>query len=348
MRTRTAHRSRLVPHTVDGQTEMILDHYTVQVPVPPRDWDQVVLAAVTAIAAIVVAASVVWSTASIGDLLARVVHPGAAYGAAIVFDLAWIACLAVEWLSRYDRRRARLPRRAGWAALALAMAAVGAHGWIAGQLVIGLVGAAVSGLAKGLWTVVLGYHAPPLDDRTQQWVEKQLARAGGNLALVPVRRRVHRAEALAAAERTALAGRHPDTAADTPDTVSGPDTRADATVRAAVRAAVATMPGADPDAIADTLTASRIATDPDTVRAVLHADTDTRTDSPDSRPDGTVRPIRTAGRHPSDTIADTIRTALASGVTDTSAVLSAVRSVHGQRVSADTVARTRRRIERTA
>ncbi|MEX3206058.1 protein transporter Sec31 [Streptomyces acidiscabies] len=219
MKTRKIPRTRLVPHTVDGKTRMVPDPITVEVPVPPRDWDQAVLTGVTCIAALVLTASVIWSTASIGDLLARVVIAPAAYGAAIVFDLAWIACMAIEWLARYDADRAALPRRAGHAALAVAMLAVGAHGWISGYLVIGIVGAVVSCLAKGLWTVLLDHQAPPLDPRTRAYIQQELAEAGASLALIPARRRVQRAQALVDAERTALdAGPdHPDPSADDPD-----------------------------------------------------------------------------------------------------------------------------------
>ncbi|WP_075693955.1 protein transporter Sec31 [Streptomyces acidiscabies] len=219
MKTRKIPRTRLVPHTVDGKTRMVPDPITVEVPVPPRDWDQAVLTGVTCIAALVLTASVIWSTASIGDLLARVVIAPAAYGAAIVFDLAWIACMAIEWLARYAADRAALPRRAGHAALAVAMLAVGAHGWISGYLVIGIVGAVVSCLAKGLWTVLLDHQAPPLDPRTRAYIQQELAEAGASLALIPARRRVQRAQALVDAERTALdAGPdHPDPSADDPD-----------------------------------------------------------------------------------------------------------------------------------
>ncbi|MDX3019879.1 protein transporter Sec31 [Streptomyces acidiscabies] len=219
MKTRRITREHLVPHTVDGKTRMVPDPVTVEVPVPPRDWDQAVLTGVTYIAALVLTASVVWSTASIGDLLTRVVIAPAAYGAAIVFDLAWIACMAIEWLARYDAERAALPRRAGHAALAVAMLAVGAHGWISGYLVIGIVGAVVSCLAKGLWTVLLDHQAPPLDPRTRAYIQQELAEAGASLALIPARRRVQRAQALVDAERTALDARpdRPDESADDQD-----------------------------------------------------------------------------------------------------------------------------------
>lgn len=154
--------------------------------------------------------------------------------------------MALEWLARYDTERAALPRRAGYVALAIAMGAVGAHGWIADQFAIGLVGAAVSGLAKSMWTVVLRHHAKPLDDRTQQWVDGQRAKAGGHLAMVAVRRELTRAEALVAAERAAVSaasGGAPETPEDDMETpekgeqppgtgpalpVSGPMTMADA------------------------------------------------------------------------------------------------------------------------
>ncbi|MEW2420461.1 protein transporter Sec31 [Streptomyces nigra] len=211
MKTRPT--EQLVPHTVDGKTRMV--PVKVDAPAPPRDWDHLVLNGVTAIAAVVLTASVVWSTASIGDLLARAVIEPAAYGAAVVFDLAWIACMAVEWLARYDEDRAALPRRAGNLALVIAMLAIGAHGKIAGYWEIGIVGALVSGLAKGLWTVVLRHQTPPLDARTRAWIRGELADSGASLALIPVRRQLQRAQAQVDAERAALAG--PDRGSADPD-----------------------------------------------------------------------------------------------------------------------------------
>lgn len=204
MKTRTVQRTRLVPHTINGKTEMVLDRYTVDLPVPPRDWDRTILNAVTATSGLLVVAAVVWSTASIGDLLARVTIAPAAYAAAVAFDLAWILCMAVEWLARYDPARAELPRRIGHGALAVAMLAVGAHGWLADQVTIGIIGAAVSGIVKTLWTVVLRHHAKPLDDKTQQWVDKQRAEAGGELAMVAINRELTRARGQVDAERRAL------------------------------------------------------------------------------------------------------------------------------------------------
>ena len=258
MKTRTVQRTQLVPHTIDGRTELVLDRYDVEVPVPPRDWDRLVLGTVTGAAAVIGAACVIWSTTAIGGLLDRIVIAPAAYAAAAVFDLVWLSCMALEWLARYDADRAKLPRRAGYVALAIAMAAVGAHGWVSGEIAIGCISAAVSGLAKTMWTVVLRHHAKPLDSRTQQWVDKQRAAAGGRLAMVAVRRELTRAESAVAAEQAAIgtappeaSGRPPETPedeADAPDeaqppTPSGPMTIADA-VRTAISCGITS-----PDAV---------------------------------------------------------------------------------------------------
>lgn len=133
-----------------------------------------------------------------------------------------------------------------------------------------------------------------------------------------------------------------------PDTDSRPDNRGRGTIRSAIRAAADTFPDATAEDIVSHLSAAGIDTDTDTVRSVLDEDTNTRTDTKDSRstrpPVRRVRPIAPPGQ----TVADTIRTALASGITDKDAVASYVRKVHGQDVSTDTIARTRRRIEREA
>lgn len=254
MRTRTIVETRKVPHTIDGKTVLVDEPYSVHVPVPPRDWDRTVRTGVVGVAGLIGIASIGWSTASIGALLDLVVVTPAAYAAAVVFDLVWIACMALEWLARYDPDRAKLPRKAGWFALGVAMAAVAVHGHAEDQLVIGIVGATVSGLAKGLWTLVLAHHATPLDPRTQQWVDIQRAEAGGRLAMVAVRRDLNRADALVAAEQAALrtapepSPESPEDEEKTPEDApelpaSGPMTMADA-IRTALSCNIT-----DPDAV---------------------------------------------------------------------------------------------------
>lgn len=203
MKNRTIERKRLVPHTVDGETELVLDTEYIEVPEPPRDWDSIVRRGVTVLACVLVTVSLIWTTASIGDLLAMAVIAAVAYGAGVAFDAAWILCMAVEWLLRYDPERAKTPRRAGHVALAVSMGAVYAHGHLTGQWVVGAAGAAVSLLAKGGWTIAMRAHARPLDPRTAQWVAKRQAALDGRLAMIPVRRELVRGEALVEAERRA-------------------------------------------------------------------------------------------------------------------------------------------------
>jgi hypothetical protein len=204
VKTRRITRERLVPHTLDGKTRMVPDEEIIDVPLPPRDWDQIGINVVTGIVTLALLGCMGFSTASIGDLLNRVTPAPAAYGAAALFDLAWIGCSIIEWLGRYTPERVTKARAGGYVALAVAMAAVAAHGWIGGGVATGLVGAAASGLAKGLWAVALDYQAAPLSRRDAAFFQQELSEAAVELARIPVRRRVNRARALAEGERRAL------------------------------------------------------------------------------------------------------------------------------------------------
>lgn len=295
MKTRTETRHRRVPHTVNGDTRWVDEPYTVHVPVPPHDWDRIVLAGVSAVTVLAVSASVVWSTASIGDLLALAVPAFAAYLAAGTFDLAWIACLAVEWLARYDTRKARLPRIAGHIALVVAMAAVTVHGWLTASFEVGLVGAAVSALAKGVWTVVLRHHAKHLDPLTQQWVDQKTAEAGAQLAVASISRQVSRVQgqhaallAASATDRTEADASTPapdDAQPDTPDAQAmerdaSPDALQVKSLRvntepitktaAILAASSALQPDASPASIALLLAQQGLAVDTAYIRTVLH------------------------------------------------------------------------------
>ncbi|MFJ2115950.1 MULTISPECIES: protein transporter Sec31 [unclassified Streptomyces] len=336
VRYRTETRTRLVPHTVNGETELVEEDYDVQVPVPPRDWDLIVLHAVTAAAMGLIVVAVVWSVASIGDLLGRAITAPIAYLGATAFVTAWIVCMALEWLARYNIDRARGPRTAGTAALLLDMAAVCVHGALEDSLYVGIAGACVSALAKGMWTVVMSHQARPLPELTRRWLAKREGDAAARMAIGAQLRALARVEGQAAvyAPLPAAVDTRPDTTPDT-DSLSGRHVR---TVHAAVRAAAHALPVASPQDIVDHLAAAGITTTEETVRAVLGTHKDS-TDTTDSRPQPRVRPIAPRGQ----SVADSVRTALASGITDPSAVLSYVRGLHGQGVSADTVARTRRR-----
>lgn len=235
MKTRTIERTRLVPHTVDGETEMVLDREIIEVPAPPADWDQRVRIAVTTIATILVAVSVAWTTASVGALLATTTAAAVAYAAGIAFDASWVLCMGAEWLLRYDPDRVALPRIGGRWALAVSMGAVFAHGYLSGQWIVGVVGAAVSALAKGSWTIAMRVSARPLDSRTQQWVAKRRAAVDGQLAMIPIRRELQRGQHLVDAERASLGpvaeengSAVPETSGDPEDVPEDPDPKVSA------------------------------------------------------------------------------------------------------------------------
>lgn len=339
MKTRTTTRYREVEHVEGGVPRIIEEPYTVEVPVAPHDWDRIVFNGAMTAAVGFTAVSIGWSAVSAGALLATTAPDWIAYPAAFAYDAAWITCMALEWLSRYDDERATVPRRLGYVALLVAMAAICTHGVLTAGVAEGVAGAVISLIAKGLWALVLRHTSQALPYRTREWLRVSRAEMGAQLALASQQRQLTRVQAQHAALLAAIGlpadatGRTQDTAPDT----SGHDDR---TVRSAVRAARTAMPDASAEDITKQLAAARITTDEDTVADILNADTDTT----DSRSGASVRPIAPAGA----SIADSVRTALASGITDTPAVLSYVRTLHGQDVSADTVNRTRRRIERTA
>lgn len=293
-------------------------------------------------------AAAAWSIS--GQLIRWGMTPWLAWGLSLMFDLAGLIC--AEYARRAVERNtpAGLPRIAILGFVSVSAVLNFAHGKDVGGL------PAAYGLASISLAVELLFELHRRDVRDEQRAQRGLV--AERMPHIPLLGWLMYPGRAWSTLRGAVGARldqldpvQTRTRTPRPDTADTAD-RSPATVRSGVRAAADTFPGASPEELAGHLTGLGIPTTPDTVRAVLHADTDTRPDTTDTTSDGTVRPIRTGRPRPADTtadtIADTIRTALASGVTDTSAVLSAVRSVHGQRVSADTVARTRRRIERTA
>jgi hypothetical protein len=336
--TRAVTRTRTVPFTPypGAPTELVPETYTIDV---PRDWDRAVLTAVATGTALLLALAVTWSTASIGAILALTgVITAIAYGVAAVFDLAWIMCMALEWLARYNPAKAQAPRRAGYAALAVSMAAIAAHGIATGGLTniaAGLVGSAVSLIAKGVWSLAIRHTAKPLSPVAQQWVTRRQAAAGAELAMAVIDRQLERSRAHLTAYRDAFGtlGQptpDPDKPSGRPDTVS-------ATVRSAVRAALDTMPDASPEEIVEQLARIGIDTDADTVRTLAG--------QPDGQQNSTSGAVLQLAPHPlGESIADTVRRAVRDGVRDTDDVLIAVRRVHGPAVSRDTVAKTLRRV----
>lgn len=322
--------TQLVPRTIDGKTHMV--HQPVDTPRPPRDWDEIVLRAVTAATGVTVAISLAWSIDSIGTLLSTTSEKYVAYGAAAIFDLAWITCMALEWLARYQPDKATAPRRAGHVALLVAMAALFANGaqgdrpwWV------GLTAAAISALAKGLWTLTMRHYAKAMDDSTQQWVSAEMAELQGQLALAAMQRQAARSRRQLAAYHASYpaAPDTEDTGGDDPDKPRGHAVPVSEDMLSAVREAIAVMSGAAPEDIARQLQHAGITVPAD----MLPGQQDTRSD-----------PILHV---PGESIADTVRRAVRVLGDNPDAVLGYVRKIHGEDVKANTVSKTLSRVAPT-
>ncbi|MFJ6438518.1 protein transporter Sec31 [Streptomyces sp. NPDC091416] len=331
IRYRTETRQRLVTHTVNGDPEQVEEDYDVLVPVPPRDWDHIVMTAVTVVAAGLLAIAIIWSVASIGDLLARAVLAPIAYLAASAFALVWISCMALEWLARYNADRAKGPRTAGTVALIADMAAVAAHGHLEDSLYVGIAGAAVSAIAKYMWSTVMRHQARPLPELTRRWLAKREADITARLALAGQLRTLARVEGQAAVYAAPPAARAlQDNGQDTPGQLSP-------TVLSAVRAIRTTVPDLSHDDVLAHLDTLGLDYDTDTVLTVL--------DNEDSRSPGPRPVITPTGQ----TVTDSIRTAMSSGVQDKDKVVSYVHQIHGTGVPRSTIVRVfNRELGRTA
>ncbi|MGW2539444.1 hypothetical protein ACWC5I_00850 [Kitasatospora sp. NPDC001574] len=332
--TRTVTCERPVSWTApDGTVRTDAETYPVQV---PRDWRRGGLAvAATGTGALLVAA-VAWSTASIGDLLADAAHPVIAYAASAAFDAAWIICMILEWLARDEPDKAAAPRRFGWVALVVAMAAVCAHGYLSDAehaAATGVIGAGVSAIAKVVWSLVIRHTEKPLSPLARQWVRERQEAVDAELIDARLDVELLRARAQVAVYRAAYTAAPALDPVPDPDKPSGQPAPISPTVRSAVRAAISVSPGAWPEDIVEQLARIGIETDADTVRLVSgqHADT------PDSSSGDVLALVPHA---PDDTITDTVRSAVRTHGDDLSAVLSAVRRVHGPDVKRDTVRRT--------
>lgn len=312
-------KTRLTPFqpSPGAPVEYVPEPYTVEV---PRDWDRALLGAAITGTGLLLVLAVIWSTASIGPLLALGgVTPVIAYGVAGVFDLAWIICMLLEWLARYQPAKAAAPRKAGFAFLVVAMAAIGAHGGLAGHwqgLIVGLVGAAVSLVAKSVWSLTIRHAAQELSPVAQQWVARRQSAAGAELAMAAVGRQLARSNAHLTAYREAYDA---PAAEPTPPATVTPDEAS------ALRAALATMPDAGADEIAEQLARLGFTAMADKVR--------TLSGQPDSS-SGTVLPIAQG-----DSITATVRTAVAVHGKDYDAAQAAVHRAHGPGVKPDTIRR---------
>lgn len=204
MKTRTETKTRTVQRMIAGRMRTKEESYTEDVPVIPKDRDAQVVAAIVSLAVIIVAGAIVWSTVAIGGLLSVAFPVWISFGIAAVFDAAWIGCLALEWLLRYDAERVSMPRRAGWGALALSMTLIAAHGYEEHALFVGIAGAFVSLVAKGFWHLVMKSTGAELDPESAEEVRYRRADAHAELALIGSARQLNRLKAQAHDELAAL------------------------------------------------------------------------------------------------------------------------------------------------
>lgn len=197
LRYRTERREQKVPFSADGvHYEMVDGGQDVRVPVPPRDWDLIVLRLVTGAIYGMLAITLIWSVASIGGLLSGLTWTPLAYGAAVAFDLSWMVCLGLEWLARYDDEKRRRPFWAGNFFLVISFAGVIVHGikkvdsaWIA------TLGALICVISKGLWMLLMQHTALPLTSEHRQWMRLRSGRIGARLAMASHTRTMRRMEA---------------------------------------------------------------------------------------------------------------------------------------------------------
>ncbi|WP_189718720.1 hypothetical protein [Streptomyces chryseus] len=177
---------------IDGVPSTRREPYDGWEPVPPREWDDLILKGVTGIAVGFTAVAVAGGTASLGGLLDPLVPSVVAYGMGSVFAIAWLYCLGIEWLNRTAPDRARPAKIAGWFFLLLSMGAVAAYGHTLHQEWAGGFGACVDLVAKGSWWLLLREYAVPLDAGVAHWVQNQEQKLAGRALLGARVRRLNR------------------------------------------------------------------------------------------------------------------------------------------------------------
>ncbi|MFI1148692.1 hypothetical protein [Streptomyces sp. NPDC020817] len=189
-------RTRLVDRTIDGTTHQVSEPYTVRMPKLPRDKDQMALIAVSGLVLALTLVAIIWSTHSIGTLLGG----GVGYAAGVVFDVAWLAVLLLEWMARFDPKKREFPRNVGWGLALVAAGAIFLEGMLAGGWQMAAVGAAVSVVAKILWWAVFKHIDKDLSPADSQWVAAEMSKANAKLAIAGVRRQAAKAEVAARLE----------------------------------------------------------------------------------------------------------------------------------------------------
>ncbi|UGQ10904.1 hypothetical protein LO772_29485 [Yinghuangia sp. ASG 101] len=333
----TRHRPETV--VIDGHPETRDAPYDTWVPVPPRDWDRVLRRGVVAVAIGATVLAAVAATAGIGGFLSTLLPAQVAYAVAVVFDCVWLTCTAIEWLERFDPRRARGARLAGWAALLISMSVVIAFGARHDMPAAGAAAASVSPTAKLLWWLVLRLYSVPLSDTTRFWLRRRQERVTATAALARQLQRLNHTEAYmhAVYGPTALRATDLENAAP-PSTGHRPDTAH----------ASAAESAAPPDEAAPPTPGHPLRTTPEPPTrppAAAHSAAG-QADFPghSGAGDGGAPVVRVITM---PSIAETVRTVLAHHPHASPSDLTArVAAVHGHRDGlAETVRRTRSRIE---
>ncbi|WP_432001578.1 hypothetical protein [Streptomyces sioyaensis] len=209
VRYRRVKKLRPVTTVIDGRESTHQEEFVVEEPVPPRDWEAVVLRGIIGLATFLTVAAFIGTSASVGGLLSELLHPFVAYLIGLVFTASWLGCLGLEWLDgRIDPDRARPARNAGWVALGIGMGSVFVYGASNDMPWVGAVGACIDLLSKGFWALLLRRSQVHLSKGVANWVVTQEQEAAG-IALVGEKlRRLYRGEAY----RRAVGGREYQTA----------------------------------------------------------------------------------------------------------------------------------------
>ncbi|MFF2612318.1 hypothetical protein [Kitasatospora sp. NPDC058046] len=360
-------KTRMVETTIGGETRLTAQTYKDWEPVPPRNLDAIFLRAVIGLAVGMTAVSVIWSTASIGDQLSTVVLAEIAYGSASAFELTWIALQVVEWLLRYDPERAKLARCGGWVALAVVVGSVVTHGVDKDKIAAGVIGGGVSILAKGLWVVVMKMFTVPLGENSADFLRQKREELAVNRVVLGEKNRLDGVQAYLTAiygEQAAQPIEQPRPApAELPAAPAAPPVPAAPAIPAAapIPAAPAlqhvpapAIPAPAAPAVQPTVAPAVPAVPPAPAPAVPAASVASvaapaAAPAPVAQPaPAPVAPVLQIAGAPS--ISSTIREALkADQAISDEDLIAHVASVHGDRPGiADTVTRTRRRIENPA
>ncbi|MDN3056890.1 hypothetical protein PH213_20510 [Streptomyces sp. SRF1] len=172
VRYRKVKRNAWEPVTFNGETKMIRREWTEEVPRLPLNLDLLYVRAAVGVAILLTGVAVVWSTMAIGRQLGHLVpeHPRVGYLGAAAFELPWVTCLAIGWVLRTQPDRARPVNVAGWIGLGIVVSAIILDGYRVDAIEVGILGAFVSIVAKGLWWVIVGLFHVELDDDRAGWL----------------------------------------------------------------------------------------------------------------------------------------------------------------------------------